>query len=83
MDFDSQRQKWSWYNIFVIIDSIHTLNLCLCSGYEVIVRVMLKNGACHEDIGYGTATNLSSDMEAFEKAVSPTRKKEFSFFKHF
>ncbi|KAI1610559.1 DNA repair and recombination protein RAD52 [Exophiala viscosa] len=37
-------------------------------GLSVIVRVTLKDGTYHEDVGYGTAENVKGKAMAFEKA---------------
>lgn len=37
-------------------------------GLSVIIRVTLKDGTYHEDIGYGTAENVKGKAMAFEKA---------------
>ena len=42
---------------------------CGSCGCEAIIRVVLKNGAFHEDVGYGCATNMPTDVEATEKAL--------------
>ena len=37
-------------------------------GVSVILRVTLRNGAYHEDIGYGGCTNMPDKGQAIEKA---------------
>ncbi|KAK3813369.1 MAG: hypothetical protein J3Q66DRAFT_348134 [Benniella sp.] len=37
-------------------------------GVSIIVRVTLKDGSYHEDIGYGSCDNLKSKASSFEKA---------------
>ncbi|KAF2430723.1 hypothetical protein EJ08DRAFT_649514 [Tothia fuscella] len=37
-------------------------------GCSIIVRVTLKDGTYHEDVGYGSITNCSTKGAAFEKA---------------
>ncbi|KAF2142620.1 uncharacterized protein K452DRAFT_249472 [Aplosporella prunicola CBS 121167] len=37
-------------------------------GISVVIRVTLKDGAFHEDIGYGSIENCPSKAQAFEKA---------------
>ena len=37
-------------------------------GYQAIVRIVLANGVYHEDVGYGVATNMATNKEAYEKA---------------
>ena len=37
-------------------------------GLSVIVRVTLKDGTYHEDVGYGTIENAKGKAQAFEKA---------------
>ncbi|KAK4939411.1 DNA repair protein rad52 [Elasticomyces elasticus] len=37
-------------------------------GLSVIIRVTLKDGTYHEDVGYGTAENVKGKAMAFEKA---------------
>ena len=39
-----------------------------CVGISVILRVTLRNGAYHEDIGYGACTNMPDKGQAIEKA---------------
>ncbi|KAF9978072.1 DNA repair protein rad52 [Actinomortierella ambigua] len=37
-------------------------------GVSAVVRVTLKDGTCHEDIGFGSSENLKSKAASFEKA---------------
>jgi len=37
-------------------------------GFSAIVRVTLKNGSFHEDVGYGASTNMGDRSMAFDKA---------------
>lgn len=37
-------------------------------GLSVIVRVTLRDGTFHEDVGYGQIKNCKGKAEAFEKA---------------
>jgi DNA repair and recombination protein RAD52 len=39
-----------------------------CIGITAIVKVTLRDGTCHEDVGYGTAENLKSKGAALDKA---------------
>lgn len=46
----------------------HPQTLKISLGLSVIVRVTLRDGTFHEDIGYGHIENCSSKAKAFEKA---------------
>ncbi|KAG0235161.1 DNA repair protein rad52 [Actinomortierella wolfii] len=37
-------------------------------GVSAVVRVTLKDGTCHEDLGFGSSENLKSKAASFEKA---------------
>ncbi|RKP35512.1 hypothetical protein BJ085DRAFT_22655 [Dimargaris cristalligena] len=37
-------------------------------GLSCTVRVTLKDGSCHEDVGYGSIDNAKTKAQAFEKA---------------
>ena len=39
-------------------------------GISAMVRVTLKDGTYHEDVGYGTADNLKSKGQALDKVCS-------------
>lgn len=55
-------------NIQVDFFDEHPQTLKISMGLSVIVRVTLKDGAYHEDIGYGHIENCKSKAAAFEKA---------------
>ena len=38
-------------------------------GVTALVKVTLKDGTCHEDVGYGTAENLRSKGAALDKVL--------------
>ena len=40
----------------------------VCIGLSVIVRVTLRDGTYHEDVGYGSVENAKGKAMAFEKA---------------
>lgn len=46
----------------------HPQTLKVSLGLSVIVRVTLRDGTFHEDIGYGHIENCSGKAKAFEKA---------------
>ncbi|KAI3390809.1 hypothetical protein diail_8576, partial [Diaporthe ilicicola] len=46
----------------------HPQTLKISLGLSVIVRVMLRDGTFHEDIGYGHIENCKGKAAAFEKA---------------
>eukprot|EP01004_Peranema_trichophorum_P005863 NODE_4705_length_1127_cov_52.144422_g4172_i0.p1 GENE.NODE_4705_length_1127_cov_52.144422_g4172_i0~~NODE_4705_length_1127_cov_52.144422_g4172_i0.p1 ORF type:complete len:333 (-),score=75.69 NODE_4705_length_1127_cov_52.144422_g4172_i0:69-1067(-) len=56
------------------------------AGCSAIVRVTLRDGAFHEDIGYGTSENNKSKGSALEhakkKAVSDATKRALRYFGH-
>ena len=41
-------------------------------GVTALVKVTLKDGTCHEDIGYGTAENLKNKGAALDKVCRAT-----------
>lgn len=46
----------------------------ICVGVTAIVKVTLKDGSSHEDVGYGTADNVKSKGAALDKvSISVTR----------
>lgn len=46
----------------------HPQTLKISLGLSVIVRVTLRDGTFHEDVGYGHIENCSGKAKAFEKA---------------
>ncbi|OZJ05584.1 hypothetical protein BZG36_01721 [Bifiguratus adelaidae] len=60
---------WSSSIVDVTVDYADiTDNGRISLGISVIVRVTLKDGTFHEDIGYGSSENSKSKSQAFEKA---------------
>ncbi|KAI9595710.1 hypothetical protein BDF19DRAFT_441333 [Syncephalis fuscata] len=59
---------WSSSIVEVTIDYIDNVNGRISVGVSAIVRVTIKNGTHHEDIGFGVAENMKSKGMALEKA---------------
>ncbi|RKP11150.1 hypothetical protein THASP1DRAFT_27068 [Thamnocephalis sphaerospora] len=59
---------WSSSIVEVTVDYIDNVNGRISVGVSAIVRVTIKNGAHHEDIGFGMAENMKSKGMALEKA---------------
>jgi DNA repair and recombination protein RAD52 len=61
---------WSSQIMDVQVDFVdeHPQTLKITLGLSVIVRVTLKDGTFHEDIGYGHIENCKGKAAAFEKA---------------
>lgn len=55
-------------NIQVDFVDEHPQTLKITLGLSVVVRVTLRDGTYHEDIGYGKMENCKSKAAAFEKA---------------
>jgi len=45
-------------------------------GYTAIMRVTLRDGSYHEDVGYGTATNITDKGDYMRPALSFTKSFE-------
>lgn len=41
-----------------------------CIGVSAIVKVWLRDGACHEDVGYGKIENAKSKGDALDKVCA-------------
>ncbi|KAJ3231359.1 DNA repair protein rad52 [Chytriomyces hyalinus] len=61
---------WSHSIVHTDIDFVDTTRdgTCVSIGVSTIVRVTLKDGTSHEDVGYGSIENAKSKGMAFEKA---------------
>ncbi|KAL2073802.1 hypothetical protein VTL71DRAFT_11128 [Oculimacula yallundae] len=61
---------WSSQIMEVVVDFVdeHPQTLKVSLGLSVVVRVTLRDGTFHEDIGYGHMENAKGKAAAFEKA---------------
>ncbi|RUS15410.1 hypothetical protein BC937DRAFT_92496 [Endogone sp. FLAS-F59071] len=59
---------WSSSILGITVDYVDLENGKVSLGLSVVIRITLKDGTFHEDIGYGSMENSKSKCAAFEKA---------------
>ncbi|TPX64918.1 hypothetical protein SpCBS45565_g05558 [Spizellomyces sp. 'palustris'] len=59
---------WSSTLVDTTVDFVDVDNGKVSMGISSVVRVTLKDGSFHEDVGYGSIENARSKAQAFEKA---------------
>ncbi|KND00623.1 recombination protein rad52, variant [Spizellomyces punctatus DAOM BR117] len=59
---------WSSTLVDITVDFVDVDNGKVSMGISSVVRVTLKDGSFHEDVGYGSIENARSKAQAFEKA---------------
>jgi DNA recombination protein Rad52 len=59
---------WSSSVVSITTDFLDEVDGKVSCGISCLVRVTLKDGTFHEDLGYGVADNMRRKAEAFEKA---------------
>lgn len=61
-------QGWSHSVTQQTVDFVDFINGKFYVGVSALVRVQIKNGAFHEDLGYGVSEGMKSKGQALEKA---------------
>ncbi|KAJ3027402.1 DNA repair protein rad52 [Rhizophlyctis rosea] len=59
---------WSTSIVDITVDFVEESHQKVSLGISAIVRVTLKDGTYHEDLGYGSIENAKSKSAAFDKA---------------
>ncbi|KAI8589461.1 hypothetical protein BDZ88DRAFT_395956 [Geranomyces variabilis] len=59
---------WANKVVDITVDFVDVENGKVSTGISSIVRVTLKDGSYHEDVGYGSIDNARTKSAAFEKA---------------